>query len=451
MLNKITAVLLGSVALLLGACDIQSDLPEASGKASVRAINAIPSSGEIVFLIEERSIAPVSYKSSSTTVRYDDLAYTFNFEVFFAGETSLRRVASRNIDFVAGKDYTMLLSGQLASPTITLWETDERTFTETDTVFEARFAHAATSLGSVDYYYDAPDIAPVLGNQVATLSFGEVSVPVDYAEGTYVLTITAAGDPDTVLYVSSSTFIDGQSALFFTAFDGDANDTAPVTVRAVAAQGQSLSLPDPNYPPTIQFINASQDLGTVDIYSDETLTSRVVADHAYRDVTEEAETAGGGTGLYYTPAGDTAAVLLETAFAAFDGSRYRVVATGSADNFGAVVSIPNRAPELTRARLLPFHASNNFSFLDVYAVPAGESVDENNALRSLLPPYEITEASSLVAGSYDIYVTEYQNKIVLAGPYRVDVALGDIVDMIIVDTEDPAVLDVLFLGGGPAS
>lgn len=451
MLNKMTAVLLGSVALLLGACDIESDLPEARGKASVRAINAIPSSGDIVFLIEERSIGSVSYKSSSTTAQYDDLDYTFNFDVFYAGETSFRRVASKNIDFVAGKDYTMLLSGELASPTITLWEGDERAFAETDTVFEARFAHAATSLGSVDYYYDAPDIAPVLGNQVATLSFGEVSAPIDYAEGTYVLTITAAGDPETVLYVSSSTFIDQRSALFFTAFDGDANDIAPITVRAVAAQGQSLNMPDPSYPPTVQFIHASQDLGTVDIYSDEALTSRVVADHAYLDVTEEADTAGGAASFYYTPAGDTAAVLLETAFAAFNGARYRIVATGSADGLSAVLSFPNRAPEQTRVKLLPFHASNNFNFLDVYAVPAGESVDDNDALRPFLAPNEVSQASGLVAGSYDIYVTEFQNKVVLAGPYRVDVVIGDVVDMIIVDTDDPSVLDVLFLGGGPAT
>jgi len=449
MPNKLTASLLCIIALMLGACDVESTLPEATGKASIRAINAVQSSGDVNFLIEERSIGAVDYKESSSTARYDDLNYTFNFDVVFTGESSFRRVASRNIDFEVGKDYTLLMSGEVASPTLTLWEGEEREFAETDTVFEAKFAHAAASLGSIDYYFDDPAVAPVLGNQVATLSFGEVSAPVDYTEGTYVLTITAAGDPDTVLYVSSSTFVGQRNVLFFTAFDGDASDTAPVTARAIAAQGTSLNLPDPNYPPTVQFINASRDLGTVDIYSDEELTSRIVAEHGYLGVTDETSTAGGAADFFYTPAGDTAAILLQTNFVAFDGARYRIIATGVAGDFNAVVNFPDRVPELTRAKLLSYHASNNFSFLDVYAVPAEESVDDNDALRPFLAPNDVTAAAGLAAGSYDVYITEFQEKIVLAGPYRVDVVLGDVIDMIIVDTDDPAVLDVLFLGGGP--
>ena len=172
-------------------------------------------------------------------------------DVLFFGESATRRVASRDIDFQAGKDYTLLVSGELASPTITLWEGDERAFAEADTVFEAKFAHAAASLGTVDYYFDDAAVTPTLGNQVATLEFGEVTAPLDYAEGDYVLTITAAGDPDTVLYVSESTSIGARNAFIFTAFDGDASDTAPTVVRAIAAQGGSLSLPDPTYPPTL--------------------------------------------------------------------------------------------------------------------------------------------------------------------------------------------------------
>jgi len=450
MLNKLIALPLCALLLLLGACDNESSFPTATGKASIRAINAIPSSGDVNFLIEERSLGTISYQSASSTASYDDLDYTFNFEVFYAGEASTRRVASRDIDFEVGKDYTLLISGELASPTVTLWEGEEREFAETDTVFEARFAHTAASLGSVDYYFDDPAVAPLLGNQVATLSFGEISAPVDYPEGTYVLTITAAGDPGSVLYVSSSSFVSERNALIVTPFDGDAGDTAPVTARAFPAQGSALSLPDPNFPATMQIINASQDLGTVDIYDDEALTSQIVADHGYLDVTDEISTVSGTTNLYYTPSGDTAAITLQTSFPAFDGARYRVVTTGVAGNFNAVISFPDRVPVLTGAKLLPFHASNNFDFLDIYIVPAGESVDDYNPSRQFLAANETAGANRLAAGSYDIYVTAFAEKAVLAGPYSIDVDRGDVVDMIIVDTDDPAVLDVLFLDGGPA-
>ena len=55
----------------------------------------------------------------------------------------------------------------------------------------------------------------------------------------------------------------------------------------------------------------------------------------------------------------------------------------------------------------------------------------------------------LAAGSYDLYIAETAQKVALAGPYRLDVAVGDVVDLIVVDTMDTAVLDVLFLSGGP--
>ena len=450
-MNRTSVGLLAITAIFISACNPQSDLPEPGGKASVRAINAIPASPAVSFSIEERGITSIAYKGASATSRYDDFDYTFNFDVLFFGESSTRRVASRNIDFQAGKDYTLLVSGELASPTITLWEGDERTFVEADTVFEAKFAHAAVSLGTVDYYFDDPAVTPALGNQVATLAFGEATTAFDYGAGDYVLTITAAGDPDAVLYVSNSTAIGARDAFIFTAFDGDAGDTAPAIVRAIAALGNSVSLPDPTYPPTLEFINASMDLGTADIYTDEALTSRIVADHAYADITAELPVATGTTTIYYTPAGDTAAVSAQTAFTVAGGRRYQLVANGVAGELDVTALIPDRSPESTRVKLLSFQASNNFDFLDVYAVPAGESIDDYFPVRLGLAPAEISVASGLASGSYDIYVTEFVQKVVLAGPYRVDVVIGDVVEMIIVDTDDPGVLDVLFLSGGPAT
>ena len=370
-MNRTSVGLLAIIALFISACNPEPNLPNPGGKASVRAINAIPASPAVNFSIEERVINSITYKASSGTSRYDDFSYTFNFDVLFFGESATRRVASRDIDFQAGKDYTLLLSGALESPTITLWEGDERTFVEADTVFEAKFAHAATSLGAVDYYFDDPAVTPALGNQVATLAFGEATAAFDYGEGDYVLTITAAGDPNTVLYISESTAIGARNALIFTAFDGDEADTAPTVVRAIAVQGSSLTLSDPTYPPTLEFINASMDLGTSDIYTDETLTARIVADHAYTDITAELPVPPGETTLYYTPAGDTAAVTLESVFTIAGGRRYRAIANGVADALVVTALIPNRLSESTRVRLLPFQASNNFAFLDVYAVPAG--------------------------------------------------------------------------------
>ena len=73
-------------ALALAACGGDSSLPEATGKGTVRAINAIATSPEFVFLIEERGIDSVAYKQATSSASWDDLGYTFNLDVLFLGE-----------------------------------------------------------------------------------------------------------------------------------------------------------------------------------------------------------------------------------------------------------------------------------------------------------------------------------------------------------------------------
>ena len=337
-------ILAGLAVLLLAACSNDSDLPEATGKASIRSIDAISTAGEVTFLIEERLIGTMRYKEATSGVRYDDLVYTFNFETFYAGDNQLTRFASQSLDVVADMDYTFLLSGSAANPTITLFEDEERVFDESDTVFAAKFVHAASSMGALDYYFADPMTAPAPGEQAATLSFGEISAAADLAEGDYVLTVTTAGDHTDVVYQSGTVPFLPRDTQFITLFDGDANDTAPLTARALPVGGLARSLPDHNYPALVEFINVAMDLGATDIYDDEPLTSLRIEDHDYLDVATEIEVASGESTFYYTPTGSTAAVLLQGALTASTGTRFRFYATGVAGDFDTGVFVPDRQP-----------------------------------------------------------------------------------------------------------
>ena len=138
-MKRMFFLLVLTTGLFLGACGGGSQLPVATGKASITAINAIYGSPDMNFLIEERTIGRVGYKSTTVRASYDDLDYTFHFDIRFAGDIAITRLASQFIDFVADRHYTILASGTIAAPTLTVWDVPQRTFVDTDTVFQARF------------------------------------------------------------------------------------------------------------------------------------------------------------------------------------------------------------------------------------------------------------------------------------------------------------------------
>ncbi len=92
----------------------------------MRAINAISTSPDFGFLIEERFLEPLKYKTASSESTWDNLSYTFNFDVLLAGDVARTRVASVLIDVENDRDYTMLLSGAIDAPDVTLWENEIR-------------------------------------------------------------------------------------------------------------------------------------------------------------------------------------------------------------------------------------------------------------------------------------------------------------------------------------
>ena len=241
-------------ALFLAGCTSDSALPNPTGKGVIRAIHAIPGATEVTFKIEERSLGNIEYKQASPPARYDDFEYNFNFDIFVPDSRDPVRVASVTQKIDPDREYVFALSGTIDTPTVTTWITDLRQWDGTETVFEARFAHLSASLGDIDVYFDDPADPPAT-NLVATLSPGSITDHADFDAGSYVITVTAAGDPNRVpLYTSSELDYTAQESHVVSVFDGDENDTAPYIVGISATSGLFGRLPDVTVPPAIRFV-----------------------------------------------------------------------------------------------------------------------------------------------------------------------------------------------------
>lgn len=435
--------------LMIAACDSGSSLPEASGKASIRAINAMPSAPEVSFLIEERSVGTADFRQATNLVEYDDLTYTFNFEAFFAGDTSLTRFASRHLDVVADTDYIMVLTGTLANASVLLWESPQRAFSATDTVFEAKFAHTAESLGTVDYYFAPPGTAPVLGEEIGTLAFGDITSVADYQAGDYVLTVTAGDDPTDVLFQSDTTTLVAATQYTISTFDGGPNTFAPIIARAYPTTASVLTLADINYPATVEFVNGSLDLGTVDIYDDEMQASQIVDNLSHKGVSAELNLAAGNNEISFTPSDVNNPILIEATVNFFTGIRGRVVAVGETDTLRAVAYSTDRRGVDTHAKLQIFSATSNFPFVSVFAIAPDAVLDTQAPILSSQTSGSASANLPLAAGSYDIYIRETLGTANLAGPVRLDVEIGDVVQAIIYDNVDPAIADFEVLSINP--
>ncbi len=441
-MKRIFLILACAGVALLGACTSDSELPNPSGKGTIRAVNAIPGSPDIQFLIEERILGIIGYQEATTPVRFDDFEYNFNFDIRLPGETGSTRVATVLQKVDANRDHVFLLTGDPLNPDVSVVSADERQFADGSTVFAMRFAHAVQSLAAqdVDIYLDELVDPPVVVNRVATLTYGEISPAQDFEQGEYVFTITAAGDPGTVLYSSiSSLFAPGSSHIAW-AFDGDANNTGPVVLNVNSNSGIQRRLPDAAYPPTVRFVHASLPLTTVDIYDDDMLTSRIVSGLSHGEATGDIAVSGDTENYFWTPANSTATVLLQGGYVAQPGTHSNISVVGATDEWVYFSYLPDRASVSVFAKLSILQTSLDNELLDVYLLAADETIGEDDlpSVRSLFTP-DLSAPLALQAGSYDLFVTVAGEQTAIAGPLRIDAANGDVVDVMILDTADPAV------------
>ena len=431
--------------LFLASCSSDSKLPNPTGKGAIRAIHAIPGATNVTFKIEERGLGSIDYKQSSPPARYDDFEYNFNFDIFVPDERDPVRIASVTQKIDANREYVFALSGSVENPTVTTWITDLREWEGTETVFEARFAHLSVSLGDVDVYFDDPANPPSVDNLVTTLSPGDIMDIADFDAGIYVVTITAAGDPNRVpVYTSQELNYNAQTSHVISIFDGNENDTAPYILGTMTTSGVFIRLPDATYPPSIRFVHGALTLQDVDVYNDELLTSQVTSNLTFGTTTVDFDGSVDPTTYYFTPAGSTATTLFSSAVNnPLPGTTGEMYVIGDTDAWQGLFLAQNRASVSTGAKISILNASVNNPSFDLYIKDRDDPLTEDDTPSFLRIAFGLSSPPlQRIAGSYDIYLTAPGEKTELAGPFPLDVALGDVVFLMGADDVDPAKIDI---------
>jgi hypothetical protein len=441
-----TLLILGCIAtLLLGACTGESSRPVATGKGAVRAINTIPTSPAISFLIEKRTIGLAEYSNATSRTNFDDLGYIFNFQALLPDSVFPQRIASSFVNVVKDNEYTFLITGDMAAPTIIVWEDPIRIWEGTETTFQARFSHTAESLGPIDVYFAAPGILPAAGQEIGTLAFGELLSAFEYEPGDFSYTVTTAGDPSDILFTSDVISPSSRVGILLTVFDSTANNPGPLAGRLFTDTGASNILADINILSTVRFIHASAALDPSDVFTDDLLLDQILTNHAYRDVTGDIDLASGVYTFTYTSVGNVGSILFEDDSIVPPSTHSQFYVFGKAGVQSGLLRVTDRRSVETLNKLTFVHTATNHPLVDFYIVNSGESIDDAFPRFIGVPPLAIPIDANIVEGEYDLYLTKFAEKTVIAGPVPASITLGEVLEYISYDNVDPATADLVLI------
>lgn len=441
-----SALMLLATAAMLGCTETRFE--DATGKGIIHGINGVVDAADAIFLIEEFSLGQIPYKSATAPAEYDNLSYTFNFDLPIPLEDD-RRIARLSVDVVEDTDYTFVLAGPSTSAAeIVLWERPVREWAGTETVVEVGFGHVNNTLGAVDVYFAPPGTPPAAGNAVGALDFGEHIVDSEFAAGDYELILTARDDPSTIVYSSTTVSLGAADSYTFAVFDADPSITATVSVRLISLGGTTFEISDSRFPPTAQFVHAGFGSGNIDIVVDGDFANPLVTNLAFGAVSGDVDVPIGSSTFAYVPTGNTMP-LVEAQASFAGGSRSMIVVQGEAGSLSTLQLPSVRRGLSTVSRLQFTNASFNATSVDYYSTDPGVSVDD--ALPSLVDvSFGLsTGILSQFPKDAEITVTANGDKTPLAGPVAVSFATGEVTEIVLLDTADPNASELLIFSNLP--
>jgi len=431
-----------TVLTLFGCSDTQR--LEATGKSSVRGINALVDSPDLNFLIEERSIDSVPFKSVAGFNEYDDLTYIFNFDIFLPGDTTATRLGSQFIDVVVDNEYTVALIGSYDNPSVIFWEEPERIFDGSETIFEMDFAHLAASQGEIDVYLAPVGTTPVLGAAIGSINFGERIPYQEFTDGTYEFIVTPKDLPGTILFQSNGLVSTPATRVTLAIFDSDPSLNADLAVSLLNTGGGAAALFDINKPAQLRLLHAAFGTNNIDGYLDSDFSSAAFSNVAFGEVSNYVDIDGGVMPLTITPTGNSGAPIFEQDTASVLNSRSTIL-------FGGDPATPVFLGLIDEARsIAPFpvirvsNLSVNAGTINIYLLEPGTTIDEDTLGQFAALPYPFDSGFfGPDPGMFELVITRTTDITPISVPLPFTMQNGDVFDVVVLDTADPNVVEAV--------
>jgi len=417
------------LSLVLNACSDSNSTNFGADPAEIRFVNLVPNAPTLIFELNDTLFAEVSYAQSSSLRSVS--ASTFNSAVSYLNADADEAIeVFRNESFgtVAGREYSVIISGSLDSPTVTVIDTLS-TGEITSGTTELHFFNGSSLASGVDVYLSENiSEASINGLSPMALTANGSTLVQTTDSGKRRLLVTATGD-DTVIYDGGVIDLISQTRRLYALVDNFniGSDIRAIQIGTISASG----LVDERLPTRFRVANMIADIAAVDINLDGV---PIFEDLAFEQISSYLETATAQYEVTTTLVDQPAMVLhtLNRQFIAGESRTYVVTGSSATGQVQGRIFLDDRRPVQSGAQVRIINAAADAASLDVYFLVPEQLVTD--AVARIADFTLLTTSMLLLEGSeYDVVFTGAGEDTILAGPQRISIANGGIYSVIVRD------------------
>jgi hypothetical protein len=437
--------LLGA-ALVLTGCDSGRKAP---ARTNVRIVNVAPHFVQLGYIRgQQRGVNTLETLAFKGATAHDYDVDTYDFSVF---ERTLPNTTPRSWtvtrQLVAGNDYAFLLAEVAGEESTQIVEYPAKIANSTDTQVAA--IHTDEGLPPVDVYLEPAGVGIAGATPRGTLAFLAQLAPTTLASGDYELTITAAGDPTTVLFTSATLTLAAGATTVFALVNEGGLGTAAMSV--VMLQDNPANLYSTDATAEVRVINAANDGQPRDFAVNSEFAPPLFSAVPYGTMTSYATVPiAGDLAINVTPAGNPGVLEINSTMSTAPGQRYTVIFTGEAGTLSYIIANDDGRRITDEPKLRFFAAASQFATgTEFVFMPPGTADQTTIAPYALLVSPGVSPFDAVVPGTYDLLLRETVTNTVRAGPIPVTFANGGIYTVLMLNGPDTATANVVFLDDQP--
>ncbi|HVY63656.1 MAG TPA: hypothetical protein VHH11_02425 [Gammaproteobacteria bacterium] len=439
---KIFALLFA--ALALAGCNQGQKAPL---RTNAYVVNVAPDFAALGYRREQTDqIDSLDFKG---VVKHDYGADTYDFFVYqrtLTNDTLGSWTFTKQL--VSDKNYVFVLAeaGGQVSPQIV--EYPVKIANSGDSQFVVM--HAGENLPTMDVYITPAGTGIVGAAPRGTLSFLGQTAATTLTNGTYDITLTAAGDPSTVLFTSSTVNLAADTTNVFVITPEGGAGTETMSIAAV--QDSSYVLYSTNATSALRVINAAGDQQPRDVAINHEFSPPLFPSAAYATATAYQQVPVSTTlPVTATPPGNPGVLELDTTTATYPGQKASLLLTGPTGTLALLFADDDGRRIVKEAKVRYIAAATQFATAtDFVLLPPGTADQTTIAARTtLVAPAASTGYDPVVPGTYELLLREVGTNTVRAGPITVNLVEGGLYTILSLNGADGTTSSVAFLDDQP--